>query len=163
MANTQKSQQEYQKAFGQFASLKTQRVPVLEPVIVDLDYTDNVPGLETTIDHDDGNILIKKSGAYLIFGAPQVGKTEGNRNRWIDFWIRINDKDVPNSNVRRVLTNKNVKDVLPLNVVTDLNRGDTVNIMMSAETNDEGMGIEYIEPHAHPAIPSMIVTIVQLD
>ncbi len=70
---------------------------------------------------------------------------------------------MPNSNVRRVLTNKNVKDVLSLNVVTDLNRGDTLNIMMASETNDEGMGIEYIEPNGHPAIPSIIVTIVQLD
>ncbi len=163
MDNVQNSQQEYKKAFGQFASLKTQRIAVLEPVAVELDYQEIVAGVVQTIDLTQDNILIKKSGAYLIIASPQVGKTEGNTNRWIDFWLRLNGKDIAKSNVRRILTNKNVKDVIPLNVVTDLNRGDTLNIMMSAETNDEGLGIEYIELDDKPSVPSIIVTIVQLD
>ncbi len=44
-----------------------------------------------------------------------------------------------------------------------LNRGDALNIMMSGETEDEGLGIEAIEPDGEPAIPSIIVTILQLD
>ena len=40
-----------------------------------------------------------------------------------------------------------------------LNRGDALNIMMSGETEDEGLGIEAIEPDGEPAIPSIIVTI----
>jgi hypothetical protein len=35
--------------------------------------------------------------------------------------------------------------------------------MMSGETENEGIGIEAIEPDGEPAIPSIIVTIVQLD
>ncbi len=34
---------------------------------------------------------------------------------------------------------------------------------MAAEKDDEGLGIESIEPDGEPAVPSIIVTIVQLD
>lgn len=71
--------------------------------------------------------------------------------------------DLLNSNVRRVVSDSQEKDVLPLNVVTRLNGGDTMNVMMAAEVDDEGIGIEAIEPDGEPVIPSMILTIVQLD
>ena len=55
------------------------------------------------------------------------------------------------------------KTVVTLNVVLPLNSGDTLNIMMSTETMDEGLGVETITPKGEPTIPSIIVTIVQLD
>jgi len=38
-----------------------------------------------------------------------------------------------------------------------------MNIMMAAENDSEGIGIEFIEPDGEPDIPSIIVTVVQLD
>jgi hypothetical protein len=35
--------------------------------------------------------------------------------------------------------------------------------MMSTELIDEGLGVEAIEPDGEPTIPSIIVTLVQLD
>jgi len=156
-------QRDHRKAFGQFSSIKTQRINTLKSVEVLLDTQEEIAGGTHTIDFDKGDIIIKQSGMYLIIAAPQVGKYRGTRNRWIDFWLRINNVDVSNSNVRRVLTDSQEKDVLTLNAVTALNRGDTLNIMMSAEADNEGIGIEYIEPDSEPAIPSIIITIVQLD
>ncbi len=154
---------DYRKAFGQFSSNKTQRVDVLKPMEIILDSQEDVAGGVHTIDFDKGDIIIKQSGMYLIIAGPQVGKNKGTRNRWIDFWLRVNNVDVPDSNVRRVLTDSQEKDVIPLNAVIPLNRGDTMNIMMAAETDTEGIGIEAIEPDGEPAIPSIILTIVQLD
>jgi len=154
---------DYRKAFGQLASTKTQRIDTLKPIEVELDIQEDVAGGVHTIDFEKGDIMIKQSGMYLIIAAPQVGKTKGTRNRWIDFWVRVNNVDVAYSNIRRVLTDSQEKDVIPLNMVTPLNRGDTLNIMMSGETENEGIGIEAIEPDGEPAIPSIIVTIVQLD
>ncbi|HSB50328.1 MAG TPA: hypothetical protein VLC72_03225 [Nitrosopumilaceae archaeon] len=151
------------KAFGQFSSLKTQRVESLRPQEVVLDSREELAGAAQTIDFEEGDIIIRESGMYLIIAAPQVGRYRGSRNRWIDFWLRVNNVDVPNSNVRRVITDSQEKDVVPLNAVTALNRGDTLNIMMAAESDEEGIGIEYIEPDGEPVIPSIIVTIVQLD
>jgi hypothetical protein len=150
------------KAFGQFSSLKTQKVTVLKPVEIILDSQDVAGGVRT-IDFDKGDIMIKQSGMYLIIAGLQVGKTRGTKNRWIDFWFRINDKNLPNSNVRKVLTHICESDVVPLNAVLDLNKGDLIKVIMAAETDDEGIGIEAIEPDGEPLIPSMILTVIQLD
>lgn len=154
---------DYKKAFGQFSSLHSQRIKSVFPAEIKLDLQEDVAGGVHSIDFEKGDIIIKQSGIYFIIAAPQVGKTKGIRSRWIDFWIKVNNVDLANSNVRKVLTDAQEKDVIPLNIVTPLNRGDTVNIMMAAETESEGMGIEAIEPDGEPAIPSIIVTIVQLD
>lgn len=168
MSETEKSWQEQaardsRKAFGQFSSLKTQRIRTMKPIEVELDTQEDVAGGVQTIDFDKGDIIIKQSGMYLIIAGPQIGKYRGTKSRWIDFWLRVNNVDLSNSNIRRVLTNVCEKDVIPINVVTDLNKDDILQIMMSAETDNEGIGIEAIEPEGEPGIPSIIVTMVQLD
>ncbi|HEY5734957.1 MAG TPA: hypothetical protein VIS47_00185 [Nitrosopumilus sp.] len=158
---------EHKKAFGQFSSSVTQRVETLDPVKIYFDAQEQLISGSHSIDFDKGDILIKQSGMYLIIAAPQVGKscflTCGNTPHWIDFWLRINNNDLENSAVRRSLVDNFQKDVIPINVVTPLHAGDKLNIMMAAETKDEGMGIESIEPNGEPVIPSIIATLIQLD
>jgi len=36
------------------------------------------------------------------------------------------------------------------------NRGDVINVMMSVETANEGLGIETIHPEGEPIIPNII-------
>jgi hypothetical protein len=154
---------DYKKAFGQFSSNKTQRPNTLKPVEVVLDAQEDVAGGVHSIDFDKGDIVIKQSGMYLLIAGPQIGKVRGSTPRWIDFWVRVNNIDVPNSNIRAVLMDPQEKTVVPLNAVLPLNRGDTLNIMMATEIIDEGIGVEAIEPDGEPTIPSIIVTLVQLD
>jgi len=157
------SVREYRKAFGQFSSNRTQRLETLKPCEIELDSQEDVAGGVHTIDFEKGDILIKQSGIYLIIACPQIGKVRGTIPRWIDFWVRLNNVDVPNSNIRTVVMDPQEKTVVPLNAVLPLNRGDTLNIMMAAETIGEGLGIEAIQPDGEPTIPSIIVTFVQLD
>jgi hypothetical protein len=154
---------DYRKAFGQFSSNKTQRPNTLKPVEVLLDAQEDVAGGVHSIDFDKGDIVIKQSGMYLLIAGPQIGKVRGSTPRWIDFWVRVNNIDVPNSNIRAVIMDPQEKTVVPLNAVLPLNRGDTLNIMMTTELIDEGLGVEAIEPDGEPTIPSIIVTLVQLD
>ena len=151
------------KAFGQFSSSKTQVCNTLKPVEIEFDAQDDVLEATQSVDFDKGDVIIKKSGIYLVIAGPQIAKLRGARNRWIDFWLRVNNVDLPNSNVRRVLTDSQEKDVIPMNAVCPLNRGDTLNIMMAAETEGEGIGIEALQPDGEPTIPSIILTLVQLD
>lgn len=151
------------KAFGQFSSSKTQVCNTLKPVEIEFDAQEDVLEATQSVDFDKGDVIIKKSGIYLVIAGPQIAKLRGARNRWIDFWLRVNNVDLPNSNVRRVLTDSQEKDVIPMNAVCPLNRGDTLNIMMAAETEGEGIGIEALQPDGEPTIPSIILTLVQLD
>lgn len=157
------SSREYRKAFGQFSSNFSQTVDASEHLKIDLDSQEELQSGSHSIDFDRGDIKIKQSGMYMILAAPQVCRAKGSISRWIDFWIRINNRDLPNSTVRRAVGDFKQKDVVPLNAVTPLKSGDMINIMMTAEKDDEGIGIEFIEPDGEPGIPSIIVTIVQLD
>jgi hypothetical protein len=131
------------RAFGQFSSRDTQRPESTDPIEIKLTEQEDMFGGEHTIDFVQGDIEIKQSGMYLIIAGPQIGKLSGDKPRWIDFWLRANNVDIPNSNIRAV-------------------KGDTLNIMMSTETADEGLGIEAIQPIGEPLVPSIILTIIQM-
>jgi len=150
------------RAFGQFSSCETQRPDSTDPIEVKITDQEDMFGGKHTIDFVQGDIEIKTSGMYLIMAAPQIGKQSGDQARWIDFWLRTNNVDIPNSNVRAVLKDKCQKDVIVLQVLTRLNEGDTLNIMMSVEAAGEGIGIEAIQPPGEPLVPSIILTMLQM-
>jgi hypothetical protein len=150
------------KAYGQFSSTVTQRPTALDPVKIILDTHQDTSGEELTIDFIKNGITVNRTGTYLIIVGPQTGKLVGTNPRWIDFWIRINNKDIPNSNVRTVLKDPAVTDVIITQAVTHFNKGDMLNIMMSVEVADEGLGIVAIHPDKEPLIPSIILTVLQL-
>ena len=150
------------RSFGQFSSSKTQRPDTTDPVEIELTDQEDMFGAEHSIDFIQGDIEIKKTGMYFIIAGPQIGKLKGDDARFIDFWLRVNNVDLPNSNVRAVVKDACQKDVIVLQVLTRLNDGDTLNIMMSTETGDEGVGIEAIKPPGEPLIPSIILTMIQM-
>jgi len=152
-----------EKAFGQFSSIQSQRPNTLGPVEIELDTLEDTIGKEYSLYCEKGDVMIKKSGLYLIIAAPQVGKERGDTPRWIDFWFRINSRDVPNSNVRYVIKDAWEKNVIVTQTVTNLANGDILNVMMSVENAEEGIGIEAIQPEEEPLIPSIILTILQLE
>ena len=147
--------------FGQFSSSMTQRPTTLGPSKIILDTCQDSSGDDLVIDLK-GDIKVKQSGTYLIIAGPQIGKLAGDKPRWMDFWLRVNDQDVPSSNVRSIVKDHVMKDVIVVQVVRRLNKGDTMNVMMSVEVADEGLGIETIRPAGEPVIPSIILTIIQL-
>ena len=150
------------RAFGQFSSCETQRPDSTDPIEIKITDQEDMFGGKHTIDFVQRDIEIKTTGMYLIMAAPQIGKTSGDQARWIDFWLRTNNVDIPNSNVRAVLKDPCQKDVIVLQVLTRLNEGDTLNIMMSVEKTGEGLGIEAIQPPGEPLVPSIILTMMQM-
>jgi hypothetical protein len=151
-----------QKSFGQFSSSITQRPTKLGPVKIMLDNQEDTQGRGHTMDFDNVGIKIKQTGMYLIIAGMQVGKLVGDDPRWMDFWVRVNNKDLHDSNVRCVLKDPDLKDVVVNQIVTHMSSGDILNIMMSSEVADEGLGIEAIRPEGEPLIPSIILTVLQL-
>jgi len=150
------------RAYGQFSSCHTQRPDTTDPIEVKLTDQEDMFGGEHTIDFIEGDIEIKRTGMYLIIAGPQIGKVSGDQPRWIDFWLRVNNVDLPNSNVRYTLKENHQKDVIVLQVLTRLNEGDTLNFMMSVEATGEGIGIEAIQPPGEPLVPSIILTMIEM-
>jgi hypothetical protein len=120
-----------------------------------MNQNDEISGIEHSVENP-GDIRIKESGVYVIIAAPQVGRTSGTKERYVDIWLRKNGKDIPNSNVRNVVGTSKAKDVIVNQTMMSFNSGDLINVMMAVETANEGLGIEAINPQGEPTIPSII-------
>jgi len=141
--------------FAQIISTKDQRPDTTDPVAVIMDQNDAIAGIVHTPDHLS-DIQITVSGTYVIISAPQVGRKSGTESRYIDFWLRKNNKDIPNSTVRCVLRTNENKDVIVNQTMMPFTAGDVINVMMAVEKTGEGLGIEAIHTKGRPLIPSII-------
>lgn len=141
--------------FAQIISTLDQRPETTDPVPVFMDQNDAISGIGHSIEHP-ADVRIESSGTYVLIAAPQVGRTSGNGCSSIDFWLRKNGQDIPNSNVRAVLGTNEQKDVIVNQTMMPFSAGDVINVMMAVEKTGEGLGIEAIKTHGRPLIPSII-------
>ena len=120
-----------------------------------MDQNDAISGIGHSIERP-ADINIEQSGTYVLIAAPQIGRTSGNGASSIDFWLRKNNKDIPNSNVRAMIGNDDHKDVIVNQTMMPFQSGDVLNVMMAVEKTGEGLGIEAIKTQGRPLIPSII-------
>ena len=140
---------------AQLISTLDQRPNTTDPVSVTMDQNDEISGIEHSSDHPE-DITIVESGIYVLIAAPQIGRTSGNGPSHIDFWLRKNNQDIPNSNVRGTITDDSHKDVIINQTMSAFKTGDVVNVMMAVSKAGEGIGIEAIKSTDRPLIPSII-------
>jgi len=150
--------------FAQMSSTETQMPTDSSPVRIKLNHNDEISGIE----HDTANpedIRIKNSGVYTVIAAPQIGRTKGSDSRYVDVWLNRNGKNIPNSNVRKVIGNVGETDVIVSQNMVTLDEGDVINVMMEVETSNEGLGIHAIKPkdEYEPLIPSIILSICKIQ
>jgi hypothetical protein len=141
--------------YAQIISTLDQRPESTQPVPVFMDQNDEISGIEHSIEHP-ADIRISESGVYVLIAAPQVGRLSGNGPSHVDFWLRKNGSDIPNSNVRATINTDEDKDVVVNQTMSAFKAGDTVNVMMAVDTVGEGLGIEAIKTPDRPLIPSII-------
>ena len=141
--------------FAQIISTLDQRPETTDPVPVFMDQNDAIAGIEHSNEHP-ADIRVLESGTYVLIAAPQVGRTSGSEASSVDFWLRKNGTDIPNSNIRCVLQTNENKDVIVNQTMMPFNAGDVLNVMMAVEKTGEGLGIEAIKTEGRPLIPSII-------
>ena len=141
--------------YAQIISTLDQRPATTDPVPVSMDQNDGISGIEHSID-SPADIKITESGVYVVIAAPQVGRTSGNGNGHVDFWLRKNHVDIPNSNVRATIRTTEDKDVIVNQTMMSFNAGDILNVVMAVSNTGEGLGIEAIKTEGRPLIPSII-------
>jgi hypothetical protein len=141
--------------YAQIISTLDQRPETTDPVPVFMDQNDAISGIEHSIDNP-ADIKIAESGTYVVIAAPQVGRTSGDKSGHVDFWLRKNNKDIPNSNVRATIRTSEDKDVIINQTMMSFNAGDVLNVMMAVSKAGEGLGVEAIKTEGRPLIPSII-------
>ncbi len=141
--------------FAQIISTSDQRPETTDPVPVFMDQNDAISGIEHSTGHP-ADIKIAESGTYVVIAAPQVGRLSGDAPGHVDFWLRKNNKDIANSNVRATIRNSEEKDVIVNQTMMSFNAGDVLNIMMAVSNVGDGLGVEAIKTEGRPLIPSII-------
>ncbi len=141
--------------FAQIISTIDQRPDTTEPVPVFMDQNDAISGIEHSTEHP-ADIRILESGTYVVISAPQVGRKSGNGPSSVDFWLRKNQNDIANSNVRLTIKDDDHKDVIVNQMMMPFQAGDVLNVMMAVEKTGEGLGIEAMKTEGRPLIPSII-------
>ncbi len=130
--------------YAQIISTLDQRPETTDPVPVFMDQNDAISGIEHSIDNP-ADIKIAESGTYVVIAAPQVGRLSGDKPGHVDFWLRKNNKDIPNSNVRATIRTSEDKDVIINQTMMSFNAGDVLNVMMAVSKAGEGLGVEAIK------------------
>ena len=121
---------------------------------------DNIQGINIINSTD---IMIEQKGDYFIIMAPQAGRDSTGGVKYIDFWFRINDVDLPNSNVKVTLANDaDATDVTISQHIISLEIGDKINLIMAVESVGQGLGIYHSHPVGEPGIPSMIFSMYKI-
>ena len=105
---------------------------------------------------DGSKLTVLKGGDYLVIAAAQVG---GSVPGDIWLWVRLNGKDVPDSNSVQNIPAKEYTTVLVSQGEMTLKAGDTIEIMYAASA--PGLGLIATKPANMPAVPSMIFTVVK--
>ncbi len=141
--------------FAQIISTLDQRPDTTDPVPVVMDQNDAISGIEHSSDHP-ADIRIAESGTYVVISAPQAGRLSGDKPGHIDFWLRKNNSDIPNSNVRASISTSEDKDVIVNQTMMSFNAGDVLNVMMAVSHVGDGLGVEAIRTDGRPLIPSII-------
>ncbi len=141
--------------FAQIISTIDQRPDTTDPVSVTMNQNDAISGIEHSTEQP-ADIRIAESGTYVVISAPQAGRLSGDSPGFIDFWLRKNNKDIPNSNVRATIKTNEDKDVIVNQTMMSFNAGDVLNVMMAVSKAGDGLGVEAIKTEGRPLIPSII-------
>lgn len=102
---------------------------------------------------------VSEGGTYFVMAAPQVGSIKGKGGPGVaNFWITINGKPAPASNVSLALKDAGAGDVIVSQGAYDLSTGDRVSVQWSTT----GPCMEAIKPANEPLVPSIIYTMFKL-
>ncbi len=140
------------------ASSTITQCPGKAPAVVKMDITDAANGIAMK----NNQITVSKAGAYLIVAAPQVGREGEGPLGCFDLWLRVNGKDVANSNVQLCQdAGSRAKDVIISQGIVPLAAGSVLEVMMSANNPKAAICIEAIRPSGEPLVPSIIFSMIK--
>ena len=140
------------------ASSSVTQCPGKAPTLVAMDIVDAANGVSLA----NNKITVGEAGPYLIFAAPQVGREGGGPYGCFDLWLRIDGKDVANSNVQLCQdAGSKAKDVIISQGIVPMKAGDVLEVMMSASNPDAKICIEAIRPPGEPLVPAIIFSMIK--
>jgi hypothetical protein len=133
----------------QASSTEEQLAADPKPKVVMMNSTDGAKNIKM----DKGVVTVNEAGAFFFVAAAQIGgKTKG----LVRMWMRINGKDVDNSNTEQLVSDPEFTAVLVCQGVAEVKRGDKIEVVYSGSV--AGVGLVVKKPAGEPVVPSLILS-----
>lgn len=140
--------------FLQSSSTEEQLATDTSPKVITMNSTDASSG----ITNKNGAVTVTADGSYFVLAAAQVG---GKSKGFVRMWMRINGKDVDNSNTEQLISEPGFTTVLVCQGVVELKKGDKVEMAYSGSA--PGLGLVIHKPNGEPLVTSMIFSAFKID
>jgi CRISPR/Cas system-associated protein Csx1 len=111
------------------------------------------------ISQKEGVFIIPSDGAYLMIAEVQVGR-KGAAAGEVNVWLRVNGKDVANTNSQQNISNSDTTVVMTQCVMM-LKKGDQYEVMQRVSAL--GLGVIAIKHEEQPVVPSISVSLMKLN
>jgi hypothetical protein len=141
-------------SYLQASSTEEQLAVDPKPKVVTMNSTD----ASKNIKQEKGVVRVNETGAFFLMAAAQVG---GKAKGLVRMWMRVNGKDVDNSNTEQLISDPAFTAVLVCQGVAELKRGDKVEVVFSG--SEPGIGLVVKKPAGEPVVPSIILSGWRID
>jgi len=145
-------------AYAQLSSLTSQVPPTKGIALIRMETIDALFNLSLSANKQ--SLVIKEDGFYFVVANAQVGSIDETTTGYVDIWLVVNNKSVPNSNSRMTVDVPTSSGLLVTQSILALKAGDHFGIGYSA--SGPSLGIVFSQPPNEPAIPSMIFTMIKM-
>lgn len=159
-----------QTIYAQLSSSVDQVPGDTNPTVITYDTQDAINRLTHSTTADAGEIRVDTAGIYFMSPQPQVGKDTGAVKTDFDMFLQVNRGsgfvDEPNSNVKLVIKDSDITDVIVSAFTIQLGVGDKIRVMQRVSTAAVGLGLKSIAaevgPPTVPRTPSIIFTMYRV-
>jgi len=141
-------------SYLQASSTEEQLASDTKPKVVTMNSTD----ASKNIKQEKGVIRVNESGAFFVMAAAQVG---GKAKGLVRMWMRLNGKDIDNSNTEQYISDPSFTAVLVCQGVAEMKRGDRIEVVFSG--SETGVGLVVKKPTGEPVVPSVIFSGWRID
>src|SRR5882762_10552267 len=134
-------------SYLQASSTEEQLAVDPKPKVVTMNSTD----ASKNIKQEKGVVRFNETGAFFVMAAAQVG---GKGKGSVRMWMRLNGKDIDNSNTEQMIFDPSFTAVLVCQGVAEVKRGDRIEVVFSG--SDPGIGLVVKKPAGEPDRKSVV-------
>ena len=149
--------------YGAFSDTTSQAIAVANtPQTITMNTTDIVDGVY--LGSPTSRIYCPKSTNYDFQFSLAVQSTNASL-KTICIWCRVDGVDVPNSATDLTLSGSGTQLVASWNFLLPMNAGQYFELVWSSDSTDVSLyySAAQTSPYARPAIPSVIMTVTQVN
>ena len=149
--------------YGAFSDTTSQNLAAINtPYTITMNTTDIVDGVY--LGSPTSRVYCQKSAIFNFAFSVQLNSSNASL-KTVCFWARIDGVDVPNSATNISISGSGTLQVAAWNFVLSMNQGQYFELVWA--TNDTTISLYHspaqTTPYARPAIPSVILTVNQVN